>query len=462
MKDKQSGTKGTGSSLTSDPNAPRTLTERFGYWLSRILSGDGNPRQESANSDQPVSIPWNWRSCPPQDVGEFLDLYCDELMKLFGDYGTKLYDPIVLLVDYDLNRWRGFLKLVFSDPNKVALSPETFTKTKPIIDGFLYSPPVVSKIPVAVGIYVVEREWVVAQLCHIVDIPLMFHVSVREHREPGHFTVVVLGAKGMRTSVRPLNGNPASVQAGIKAPEQRACTEEEAYELLSPEDKISVADKLPIETLNIWLSRNPQQFLQHAVKRGDDKTAEILRENYHLLTVDYHLALDFIAEQPNSNLWPWLQSELTRRRRVNARHAISAAVSVLARYKCEDSRDAILQAGRGPLCNGVLDGLGRTGNEFALECKKQIETEIDSSWGQDQLGKWTDEDFKNALSRITYRYSQDEDHDRELLIPARAIGKELNRRGGMVEMQRGYYLAGQNVGSRRLEQDWSGIGGWQA
>ncbi|MGH2740166.1 MAG: hypothetical protein ACRDH6_06765 [Actinomycetota bacterium] len=73
----------------------------------------------------------------------------------------------------------------------------------------------------------------------------------------------------------------------------------------------------------------------------------------------------------------------------------------------------------------------------------------------------SDEYVLRNLRELCDAYVQD-DRKRieDLEQMATAIGKDLNRRGGIEEMRRIFYMLGSIPGARTLEMHWGGIGEW--
>ena len=155
-----------------------------------------------------AEIPWDYSSPPSQDAGAFLSKYGESIKSLFKSYGSGAKDPIVLLVAYEQDKWRGLLHLLYQKKEQVQLCPEIFTGAKPQAENignncWVYSPPKVKGQKLQTGIYVAERSWVVSELCRIQGIPLLFHQMVKDERTPGRIPVVVLTTGGMRVESLP-------------------------------------------------------------------------------------------------------------------------------------------------------------------------------------------------------------------------------------------------------------------
>ncbi len=73
----------------------------------------------------------------------------------------------------------------------------------------------------------------------------------------------------------------------------------------------------------------------------------------------------------------------------------------------------------------------------------------------------TAEDLVARLRRIAARWASNEDSYAELDLPARAIGEEFFRRGGMAAMRGAHAALGAVRGARTLDMVWDGIGDWR-
>jgi hypothetical protein len=88
------------------------------------------------------------------------------------------------------------------------LTPETITHGKPNISNNgccdVYVAPTVNGQAMRVGVYVLEREWLVSELCWVKGLPTIFIQLVKEDKRPGNFDIVVFALGGMRVEHLPL------------------------------------------------------------------------------------------------------------------------------------------------------------------------------------------------------------------------------------------------------------------
>lgn len=201
-----------------------------------------------------ADIPWDYSSAPPTSTSLFLSKHQDVIRHLFKSYGSRVNDPIVLLVAYEQSRWRGLMHLLYQKKEKVPLSPETFTRGDVQAenignDCWVYAPPTIQGQKLQTGIYVAERGWVVSEMCRIDGVDMLFLQMVRDERTPGTIPVVVLTASGMGVqklpvSVASLPESSAQVAQG-QPKDQISRLSTPARQL-----KAKLADGMPIEQVH--------------------------------------------------------------------------------------------------------------------------------------------------------------------------------------------------------------------
>jgi len=150
---------------------------------------------EPAIQQQPGKLPWDWSATAPADDSEFLQSLRGCLPIVFQAIGKRGRDPVVMLVDVEDIRWRGLLGLLHTRHGQPYFSPETAIGQKPQIQqesvGPFYRAPNIDGKELKVGLYVVEREWLVSELCWIRGLPIPFIKQVQKAQSPaGMFTVV--------------------------------------------------------------------------------------------------------------------------------------------------------------------------------------------------------------------------------------------------------------------------------
>jgi hypothetical protein len=141
------------------------------------------------------NLPWDWSSKAPEDDSQFLESLRPSLPTIFKALGKRGRDPVVMLVDVEDIRWRGLLGLLHMRHGQPYFSPETVTGQKPKIEqhsaGPFYIVPKIEGKEIRVGLYAVERDWLVSELCWIRGLPIPFIKQVEKaHTPTGMFTVV--------------------------------------------------------------------------------------------------------------------------------------------------------------------------------------------------------------------------------------------------------------------------------
>jgi len=138
---------------------------------------------------------WDYSAKAPEDAETFLQSLRGCLPGIFRAVGNRGRDPVVMLVDVEDIRWQGLLGLLHTRHGPLYFSPETATGAQGSIDhtpdGPFYRPTTIDGKQLRVGVYALEREWLVSELCWIRGLPLPFLKQVQRATTPkGMFTIV--------------------------------------------------------------------------------------------------------------------------------------------------------------------------------------------------------------------------------------------------------------------------------
>ncbi len=158
-------------------------------------SPDG-PRPHAASSHQQTATapPWEWSTPAPKDNGsQLLQLLRPTMPPIFAAVSQAGRDPVFILADVVSEaRWRALIYLLFKY-GKVYYSPEAICGLTPqhesISGETLYKAPTIRGSQLKVGIYAVERESLVSELCAIQGVPLPLIKQVQLKSPKGMLTV---------------------------------------------------------------------------------------------------------------------------------------------------------------------------------------------------------------------------------------------------------------------------------
>gem|GEM_PF-3750607 len=156
-------------------------------------AGGHDYRSKLEPEEQTVELPWKWYTSPPVDDGQKLfQNLCRSLPGIFAAVGHSGLDLVFILADVRDLRWRGLLYLLFKY-EAVYYSPESLFGQSPLYETLsgepYYKAPVIAGKQLKVGIYAVERESLVSNLCCIRDIPTPLIKQVQADCPVGMFTV---------------------------------------------------------------------------------------------------------------------------------------------------------------------------------------------------------------------------------------------------------------------------------
>jgi ankyrin repeat protein len=178
----------------------------MGFWKTLLGSSRGVAapvaKQPSPAASTPATnIPDGCFDTPPADNDAFIARFKDCLPTLFKQVSGRSPDTIVMLIAFDQEKWRALVALLQKQPNRIFLSPETYSQGKAKLEnnGYcdVYVPPTLNGKTLKAGLYVLEREYLFSQLCWMKGLPPPFLSMVKDEKKAGHFTVAVLNSNGM-------------------------------------------------------------------------------------------------------------------------------------------------------------------------------------------------------------------------------------------------------------------------
>jgi hypothetical protein len=168
---------------------------------------DSAPSATPTPNSQP-NIPWDYIRKASADNDAFFNEHKAALPAIFARARGAGSDPIMMLVAFEQEKWRALLALLYKRPQNMHLTPEALTGGRPTIsnNGYcdVYVAPTVNGQAMQVGVYVLEREWLVSELCWVKGLPPIFIQLVKEDKRPGNIDIVVFAAGGMRVEHLPL------------------------------------------------------------------------------------------------------------------------------------------------------------------------------------------------------------------------------------------------------------------
>ena len=171
---------------------PQNTTAQHNKKLAEEKLTEQSKAQEAPNKSGP--LPWNYAANIDEDAEKFLLSFRYYLPEVFQSVNNLGHDLVVIIVDVKQIRWQGLLALLYSHHGQPYYSPETVTGQKTQMDQTAYGPfyhaPTIEGKQLRIGVYAVEREWLIAELCAIRDIPIPFINWVKKAQTPkGMFTV---------------------------------------------------------------------------------------------------------------------------------------------------------------------------------------------------------------------------------------------------------------------------------
>lgn len=166
----------------------------------------------AASAPSPKSqpdIPWDYIRKASADNDAFFNEHKASLPAIFARAKAAGRDPVMMLVAFEQEKWRALLALLYKRPQNMHLAPEMFIggATANISNnGYcdVYVAPMMNGQAIRVGVYVLEREWLVSELCWVKGLPPIFIQLVKEDKRPGNFDIVVFAPGGMRVEHLPL------------------------------------------------------------------------------------------------------------------------------------------------------------------------------------------------------------------------------------------------------------------
>jgi hypothetical protein len=191
-------------------------------WLKRLFgTSTPTPPAEATTTRTPTApasakpspesksdIPWDYIRKASAGNDAFFNEHKAALPAIFTRASGKGSDPVMMLVAFEQEKWRALLALLYKRPQNMHLTPESLTGSKPTVsnNGYcdVYVAPTVNGQPMQVGVYVLEREWLVSELCWVKGLPPIFIQLVKEDKRPGNFDIVVFAPGGMRVEHLPL------------------------------------------------------------------------------------------------------------------------------------------------------------------------------------------------------------------------------------------------------------------
>lgn len=174
----------------------------------------------STHTVEPITeIPWDYIKKASSDNDTFFNENREPLPELYQRIKEKGRDPVVLLVAYNQEKWRALLALLYNGADNMLFTPESITQKKAAFGNNghceVYVAPEVNGRAMQVGVYGLERDWLISQFYWVKGIPPMFVDLIKREMEPdGNFTIVVLAAGGMQVRHLP---RPAPQLADVNA-----------------------------------------------------------------------------------------------------------------------------------------------------------------------------------------------------------------------------------------------------
>lgn len=172
------------------------------FWR-KLLAARKPPSSKAETDSQPTStpqeavadVPWQWSTRDTRgNGGELFENLRQSLPPIFAAIDKPGRDPVFVLADVAGEaRWKRLIYLLFKY-GKVYYSPEALCGLNPQYETIsgepLYKAPTIHGTQLKVGIYAVERESLVSELCAIVGVPPPMIKQVKREGPKGMFTVL--------------------------------------------------------------------------------------------------------------------------------------------------------------------------------------------------------------------------------------------------------------------------------
>ena len=193
-----------------ETGASHASTQKTSFWRrifgsrTRTPSPTVGPQPETSSHHQQATSdpPWEWSKPAPKDNGsELLQLLRPSLPPIFAAVAQPGRDPVFILADVVSEpKWRGLVYLLFKY-EKLYYSPEALCGLSPQYESIsgeaVYKAPTIRGTKLKVGVYAVEREALVTELCGIQGVPPPLIKQVQRESPKDMFTVAYFCGRGL-------------------------------------------------------------------------------------------------------------------------------------------------------------------------------------------------------------------------------------------------------------------------